>query len=57
MNEIGKRTLSAVLLVYLLVRLIVDVKALQKVQGKDYIASTIWGIGDVLGILLVSNLI
>lgn len=57
MNEIGKRTLSVILLVYLLVRLIVDVKALQKVQGKDYIASTIWGVGDVLGILLVSNLI
>lgn len=57
MNEIGKRTLTVILLVYLLVRLIVDVKALQKAQGKDYIASTIWGIGDVLGILLVSNLI
>ena len=57
MNEIGKRTLSAILLVYLLVRLMVDVEALQEAQGKDYIASTIWGIGDVLGILLVSNLI
>jgi hypothetical protein len=57
MNEIGKRTLSAILLVYLFARLVVDVKALQKAQGKDYIASTIWGIGDVLGILLVSNLI
>ena len=57
MNEVGKRTLTAILLVYLLVRLAVDVKALQKAQGKDYIASTIWGIGDVLGILLVSNLV
>lgn len=57
MNEIGKKTLSAILLVYLLVRLVADAKALQKAQGKDYIASTIWGIGDVLGILLVSNLI
>ena len=57
MNEIGKRTLSAILLVYLLVRLVVDVKALQKAQGSDYVASTIWGIGDILGILLASNLV